>query len=165
MDNNDVAMCLSGLYQAGRIRADNQEFHDSGDWLVVPYPQFENRVKEVSNTYYGHYYMVNMQSTAGEQEAAWKFVGYMLEHPEEYLMTVGLIQPTKKLMASDSFAEIPYSKVFADDMEKAHIVYYGENSAKMNELLKEAVESVMMSGVAPQQALSSLRTKAQELLE
>ncbi len=164
-DNNDVAMCLSGLYQAGRIRADNKEFYDSGDWMVVPYPQFKNRVKEVGSNYYGHYYMVNMQSAKGEQEAAWRFVGYMLEHPEEYLEKVGLIQPTKKLMASGTFTKMPYSKVFSDDMEKAHIVHYGENSAKMNDLLKEAVESVMLSGVAPQRALSTLKTKAQELTD
>ncbi len=34
--------------------------------------------------------------------------------------------------------------VFSGDMEKGHIVYYAENSAKMQELLKEAIESVML---------------------
>jgi multiple sugar transport system substrate-binding protein len=50
-------------------------------------------------------------------------------------------------------------------MEKGHIVYYAEDSAKMQELIKEAVESVMLSGVSPEKALSSLKVKAQELLD
>ena len=45
-DNNDIAMCMSGLYQAGRIRNDNAEFYDSGEWRVVPYPKFKNAVKD-----------------------------------------------------------------------------------------------------------------------
>ena len=89
----------------------------------------------------------------------------MLSHSEEYLTKVGLVQPTKQLMASEVFKNIPYADVFAGDMEKGHIVYYAENSAKMQELLKEAIESVMLSGIAPEKALESLKTKAQELLE
>jgi multiple sugar transport system substrate-binding protein len=164
-DNNDVAMCLSGLYQAGRIRADNNEFYESGDWRVVPFPQFEDAVNEVASAYYGHYYMVNAQLPEREQYMSWKLVGHMLSHPEEYLERVGLVQPTKALMSSETFLGTPYADVFASDMEKGHIVYYAEDSAKMQELIKEAVESVMLSGVSPEKALSSLKVKAQELLD
>jgi multiple sugar transport system substrate-binding protein len=89
----------------------------------------------------------------------------MLSHPEEYLERVGLVQPTKALMSSETFLGTPYADVFASDMEKGHIVYYAEDSAKMQELIKEAVESVMLSGVSPEKALSSLKVKAQELLD
>ncbi|MBI9100638.1 MAG: ABC transporter substrate-binding protein, partial [Spirochaetaceae bacterium] len=100
-----------------------------------------------------------------EQKIAWEFVSYMLSHPEEYLTEVGLIQPTKKLMASETFANIPYADVFADDMAKGNIVYYAENSAKIQELIKGAIEDVMMSGIAPEKALASLKVKAQEVLD
>jgi multiple sugar transport system substrate-binding protein len=60
-DKNDIAMCLSGLYQAGRIRKDNPEFHKSGEWRVIPFPVFKNAVKNVAANYYGHYYVVNAQ--------------------------------------------------------------------------------------------------------
>jgi multiple sugar transport system substrate-binding protein len=89
----------------------------------------------------------------------------MLSHSEEYLTEVGLIQPTKELMASDTFANIPYADVFADDMAKGNIVYYAENSSKIQELVKEAVEGVMLSGIAPEKALASLKVKAQEVLD
>ncbi len=164
-DKGDIAMAMSGLYQAGRIRAENQSFYDSGDWMVVPFPQFRNAVKEVASAYYGHYYMVNVQVPAREQQKSWELVGSMLSHPEEYLNEVGLIQPTKKLMSSSAFLNTPYAEIFAADMERGHIVYYAENSARMQELVKEAVESVMLSGVSPEKALSSLKVKAQELLD
>ncbi len=164
-DNNDIAMAMSGLYQAGRIRSDNEEFYNSGDWMVIPYPQFEDAVNEVASAYYGHYYMVNIQAPEREQEMAWKFVGYMLSHPEEYLDRVGLVQPTNALMASDTFLSTPYAEVFAQDMERGNIVYFAENSSRMQELIKEAVEAVMLSGESPEKALASLRVKAQELLD
>jgi len=165
MNNNDMGMAMSGLYQAGRIRADNPEFYDSGEWMVIPFPQFKDAVKEVACAYYGHYYMVNSQKSEREQKVSWEFISYMLSHSEEYLTEVGLIQPTKKLMSSETFASIPYADVFASDMAKGKIVYYAEDSAKIQELIKEAIEGVMLSGIAPEKALASLKVKAQEVLD
>ena len=96
---------------------------------------------------------------------AWKFIGYMLNHSEEYLSKVGLIQPTAELMESATFKDMPYSDVFKKDMERGHVVYYGENSAKIQQHMREAVESVMLAGVAPDVALKNLKRKAQEALE
>ncbi len=164
-DNNDMAMCLSGLYQAGRIRKDNPEFYNSGEWRVVPYPKFKNAVNDVAGAYYGHYLVVNAQKPKENQKMAWKFIGYMLRHSEEYLSKVGLIQPTVKLMESATFKAMPYSSVFKKDMERSHVVYYGENSARIQQHIRGAVESVMLSGASPEQALKNLRRKAQETLE
>ena len=122
-DNNDIAMCMSGLYQAGRIRKDNPEFYDSGEWRVVPYPKFKNAVNDVAGAYYGHYLVVNAQKPKENQEMAWKLIGHMLRHSEEYLSKVGLIQPTVELMESDTFKAMPYSSVFKGDMERGHVVY------------------------------------------
>jgi multiple sugar transport system substrate-binding protein len=164
-DNNDIGMCLSGLYQAGRIRKDNPEFYNSGEWRVVPYPKFKNAVADVASAYYGHYFVVNAQKPEKNQQMTWKFIGYMLGHPEEYLSKVGLIQPTVKLMESETFKAMPYSSVFKADMERGHVVYYGENSAKIQEHIREAVESVMLAGASPEDALKNLRRKVQEVLD
>jgi multiple sugar transport system substrate-binding protein len=164
-DNNDIGMCISGLYQAGRIRADNPEFYNSGEWRVIPYPKFKNAVNDVACAYYGHYLVVNAQKPKKNQSMAWKFIGYMLRHSEEYLSKVGLIQPTVTLMESATFKGMPYSDVFKGDMERGHVVYYGENSAKIQDHIRGAVESVMLSGVSPEDALKKLRRKAQEALE
>ena len=164
-NNNDIAMANTGLYQIGRINADNPEFYASGEWMIVPFPTFEDAVQDVAASYYGHYLMVNSQSSKAEQEASWKFISYMLSHAEEYLKEVSLIQPTKELMASDTYKNIPYSDVFTKDFERGHIVYYGAASAEFQTLIRSAVESVMLSGETPEKALATLKRAAQELLD
>ena len=164
-DNNDIAMATTGLYQQGRIRADNQAFYDSMEWMVVPYPKFANAVKDVAGCFYGHYYMVNAQAPKARQDAAWKLIGYMLSHGEEYLKEVSLIQPTKALLNSSTYKNMPYSEVFTKDMQRGHIVYFGENSAQLQSLIRAAVESVMLAGETPERALATLKEAAQELLD
>jgi multiple sugar transport system substrate-binding protein len=164
MDNNEIGMCLSGLYQSARIRSDNREFYDSGDWRVVPYPTFENAVNDVASTFYGQYYMVNADNSYTDIKIAWKFISYMMGHEEEYLQVVNIVPPTKKLMESETFKNVPYSSVFISELARANVVYTAENGAKMEELIKEAVESVMLSGISPVQAHATLKVKAQELL-
>lgn len=164
-DNNDIGMCMTGLYQQGRIRNDNPDFYNSGEWMVVPFPVFEDAVKDVPCAYYGHYYMVNGQKPLENQKMAWKFIAYMLSHGEEYLTKVNIVLPTVKLMESETYKSMPYSKVFADDMAKGHVVYYGESSAEIQSHIREAVESVMLAGTSPEDALKTLKRKAQEVLE
>jgi len=165
MNNNDIAMAHTGLYQQGRIKADNPDFYDSGEWMVVPFPVFEDAKKDVAASYYGHYYMVNAQSSPATQKAAWKFISYMLSHGEEYLKEVNIIQPTQALLTSDTYRNMPYSEVFTKDFERGHIVYYGEASAEFQTLIRSAVESVMLSGETPEKALATLKRNAQELLD
>ncbi|HOZ72037.1 MAG TPA: extracellular solute-binding protein [Spirochaetales bacterium] len=164
-DKNEIAMSLSGLYQEARMRDANPTFYNSGEWMVVPFPQWKDAVRKVPNNYYGHYYMVNAQSSKLEQQAAWALLGYMLQHGEEYLEKVAIVQPTKALFESRIFKETPYSKVFEDDMAAGHIVYYGAASSKIESLLKEAFESVMLSGVEPAKALDKLRRDVKAALE
>jgi len=165
MDNNDIGMCTTGLYQIARIKADNPEFYDSGEFMVVPFPQFENAVNYVPAHFYGHYYMVNSQKPKENQEMAWKFISYMLSHAEEYLEEVAIIIPTNDLLESETFKNYPYSDVFISDLEKSTVVYFSESSAKIQSLIKEAVESVMLTGTSSQDALNTLRRKVQEVLD
>ena len=164
-DNNDIAMATTGLYQQGRIQAENPAFFNSKEWMVIPYPKFQNAVKDAAASYYGHYYMVNGQAPKVRQDAAWKFIGFMLSHAEEYLKEASLIQPTKALLNSATYRNMPYSDVFTKDMQRGHIVYYGANSAALQSLIRTAVESVMLSGETPDRALAALKAAAQELLE
>ncbi len=162
-DKDEVAMTSTGLYQQGRMRTDNMAFFNSSDWMVVPMPQFKDAKKVVAQSYYGHYYLVNAQKPRDNQFAAWKLIGYMLGHAEDYLKEVSLPQPTKKLMASDAFKKMPFSQVFADDMARAHVVYYGANSAQLQKLIQAAVEGVMLNNVPPEKALETLKKDAKDL--
>ncbi len=165
-DNNDIAMAHTGLYQQGRIEKDNPAFFKSGEWMVIPYPTFKDAVRDVAACYYGHFFMVNADSDPAVQKAAWKLSGYLLSHGEEYLTRGGnIIQPTKALFASDTLKNMPYSQVFIDDMARAHMIYYGENSAQIQTQIRNAVESVMLSGVSPEKALATLRASVQEIID
>ena len=163
--NGDMSMCLTGLYQEARIKHDNPEFYDSGDWMVVPYPVFENAVQDRAACYYGHYYMVNADADKATQKAAWEFIGYMLSHGEEYLKEVNIIQPTKALMEGDTYKNMPYSDVFKKDFERGHIVYYGAASTEIQQQLRTAVESVMLQGMDPEAAYYNLKTRVQEIID
>jgi multiple sugar transport system substrate-binding protein len=70
-DKNEIAMSLSGLYQEARMRDANPAFYNSGEWMVIPFPQWKDAVKKVPNNYYGHYYMVNAQKPKLSQQASW----------------------------------------------------------------------------------------------
>ncbi|NLB73823.1 MAG: hypothetical protein GX795_07320 [Firmicutes bacterium] len=50
-------------------------------------------------------------------------------------------------------------------MERAHIVFLHENGYQFERFIKEAVESVMLSGVQPKEALETLRERIQEVLD
>jgi multiple sugar transport system substrate-binding protein len=163
-DKNEIAMSLSGLYQEARMKKANPAFYDSKDWMVIPFPQWKDAKKKVPNNFYGHYYMVNAQSSKDTQKAAWALISYLLSHGEQYLEKVNIVQPTKALMESAAFRNMPYSDVFAKDMAAAHMVYFGANSSKIDSLLKQAFESVMLSGVEPKAALDKLRMGVRAVL-
>ena len=165
-DNNDIAMAHTGLYQQGRIEQDNPDFFNSREWMVVPFPTFKDAVRDVAACYYGHFFMVNADSDPAVQKAAWKLSAFLLSHGEDYLTRGGnIIQPTKALFASDTLKNMPYSQVFIDDMARAHMVYYGEDSPLIQTQIRYAVESVMLSGVSPEKALATLRAAVQEIID
>ena len=157
LNNDQIAMSISGLYQEARIKNSNPDFYNSKDWMVIPFPQWKDAKTKVPCNYYGHYYMVNAQSSKLQQQASWALLSFMLSHGESYLTQVNTVQPTTALMSSKTFKDIPYSSVFAKDMAAAHMVYYGASSSKIESLLKEAFEGVMLTNTTPQAALDKLR--------
>jgi multiple sugar transport system substrate-binding protein len=165
LNKNEVALSLSGLYQEARMKKSNPAFYGSKDWMVIPFPQWKDAVRKVPNNFYGHYYMVNAQSSKLQQQAAWSLVSFMLRHGAEYLTKVAIVQPSKELMESATFKAMPYSDVFAKDMAAAHMVYYGASSSKIDAFLRQAFESVMLSGVEPAKALEKLRKDVTAALE
>lgn len=164
-NHNEIALSLSGLYQEQRMAFANPDFFNSDDWCVIPYPQWKDAEKKVPCHYYGHYYMVNAQKSKAQIKASWKLLGFMLSHSEEYLEKVAIVQPTKALFESDTFKNMPYSDVFRKDLEEGSVVYYDENSPKIDSLLKNAVESVMLSGVEPEAALAELKKNVQAVID
>ena len=162
-DTDTIAMSLSGLYQEARMKTSNPAFYNSKDWMIIPYPVFQSG-KNISCCYYFQYYMVNSQIPVREQKEAWKFINFMLSNPDDYLINVALVQPRKSLIEGALFKSMPYSDVFISDLKRARPVYYGAASWQINQLIGEAVESVMMNNVTPQDAVQKLKKNAQSVL-
>ena len=165
LNNNQVAMSLSGLYQMARMKTANLPFYNSGDWMIVPFPQSRNGKNVVTSYIACHYYLVNVQATGEQKIWSWRFIDYMLSHGEDYLREVNLVQPTHKLFNSDFFKALPYSDVFAKDLENGKLVYYAENSSAINDRMRAAVEAAMLLGEDPRSVLNSFRRDVQELLD
>jgi multiple sugar transport system substrate-binding protein len=163
-DSNEIAMSLSGLYQEARIRTANPDFYNSMEWMVIPYPVFKGG-KNLAACYYFQFYMVNSQIPEREQKEAWRFVNFMLSHPDEYLEKIALVQPRKTLIEGDLFKSMPYSSVFTDDLKRAESVYYGAASWQINQQINEAITSVMLNGVSPKEAVQKLKKSAQSVLD
>jgi multiple sugar transport system substrate-binding protein len=149
-DDNSVAMCISGLYQYDRIKAENEAFLPYVS--IVPYPRFKDAVNDNGAAVYGHYYMVNASSPPAVQKAAWELTWYFSSHVEEFLAEVGLTIPSKKLLDTDVYKNKKFADVFIEDMATANFVMTHESGPKIQEVLKEMVEEVMLSNVASAEA-------------
>ena len=165
LNKNEIAMSESGIYQMARMKTVNPTFYNSGDWMVVPYPQWTDAKQEVAGAIACHYYLVNGQIPEVNQVWAWRLVDFMLSHSEDYLKQVNLVQPTYKLFASEAFKAIPYSDVFVQDMERAKLVYYDDISSAVNDKFKAAVEAAMLQGEDPAKVLVSFRKAVQDLID
>lgn len=164
-DDATASMALSGIYQEQRMAKAESAFFLKGEWMVVPFPQFEHAVSHVSACTYAHYLMVGAGAPEDTREAAWTFIGFLLRHSEEYLAETGLLMPTKLMLDSPSLEVVPYHQVFIDDMQTSKPAYSGPVSSAMQDLIARAVERVMLEGVEPAKAYQTLKSAAQELLD
>jgi multiple sugar transport system substrate-binding protein len=163
-DNDDIGMMESGQYQIARIANDNPGFLPGEGWMVIPFPVWEDAVDDAAGAYYGHYWMVNAQSGADAQEAAWKFIGYMAGFAEEFFERAGLLQASQAVLDSETFQNHPYSDVFMADLARAPAIYYGDASPQIRQALQDAVEAVMLQNREPAEVLLTLRESVERAL-
>lgn len=163
-DNNDIAMMESGQYQIARILHDNPDFQPGDGWMIIPFPQWEDAVVELAEPYYGHYWLVNDQSKAEKQEAAWKFIGFMADHAEDFFDQAALFQATKEVVESETYRNHPYSEVFQGDLSRARVIYFAEDSPRIQQVLQDAVEAVMLQNRAPEDVLLTMREGVEKAL-
>jgi multiple sugar transport system substrate-binding protein len=165
LNDGQVAMSESGLYQESRMRSANPSFYESDDWMVIPYPQWKDSDLRVPCHVSCHYYMVNGNVSMAKQIWGWRLVNFMLSHSEEYLKRVNLVQPTHELFESETFKNMPYSDVFKTDLEHATLTYYSANSSAILEKMKQAVEAVMLQNQDPESVLKNFRRQVQSILD
>ena len=164
LDNGTVAMSSSGLYQQGRMRTNNPAFFNSGEWMVIPYPQWKNAVAHVAGPYGVQYYVINAQTSQEGKIWGWRAVDFMLSHGEDYLKDAAVLQPSFKVHQSETYKALPFSNVFFQDMQKAKPEYHGPSSSIISDRLAAAVDKVMLQGEDPKTVLVSFRKEIQDIL-
>jgi multiple sugar transport system substrate-binding protein len=155
-------MCISGLYQYDRIKAENEAFLPYVS--VVPYPLFQNAVNDNGTAVYGHYYMVNASSSPAVRKAAWKLTWYFSNHEEEFLDQIGLTIPSKKLLDTAIYKNKKFADVFIEDMGKSEFIMTHESGPKFEDVIEEMVQDVMLSNVAPAEAVRKGKAKIDDIL-
>lgn len=165
--NGDIAMAFIGLYQVPRILADNPEFYNSGDWMIVPFPKMaEAKESDPRSCYLSQYYYVNAQSSPAAQKAAWEFLAFCQSKPEEYLGRGGsVIQPRKSVLESAVLDTLPYSNVGLDGLAESKASYCEGGAAQIEALFRTALTDVMDVGVSPQEAYATLKKAAQAVID
>jgi multiple sugar transport system substrate-binding protein len=68
-------------------------------------------------------------------------------------------------MASEAYQSLPYAEIFAADIARAKNQPLNVANPQLEAALKVAIESVMLSGVTPEQALQTLRQTVNEILQ
>jgi multiple sugar transport system substrate-binding protein len=162
-DDNSVAMCITGLYQYDRIKAENPALLP--DISVVPYPRFQNAVSDNGTAVYGHYHMVNASSAPAVQKAAWKLSMSFSSHVEETLDQVGNTIPSKKLVETAVYRNKKFADVCIAEMAKSDFVFLHAKGPQIQEVLKEMVEGVMLSKVSPAEAAEKGQQKINDILK
>ena len=162
-DSEEIAMCLSGLYQESRMEGDNPGFFSSGDWAVAPFPVFDDAAGNDSSCVYCHFFLVNADSSDDVRDLAWSLAGSFTSHADDYLERIRLVMPLRSIISSEELAALPYSSVFLSDLERSRPVYSGPHAVEIQELIGEAVESVMLFSVPPEKAVQALRSSIEEL--
>ena len=165
LNDGQVAMSESGLYQEARMRKSNPEFFESDDWMVIPFPQWENATSHVPCHVSCHYYLVNGSTAEMKQAWSWRLIDFMLSHSEEYLKRVNLVQPTHALFESKTFDDMPYSEVFKSDLDHATLTYFSGNSRAVLDKMKNAVEAVMLQNQDAETVLKNFRRQVQDILD
>ncbi|MDR1025421.1 MAG: extracellular solute-binding protein [Treponema sp.] len=165
LDNDEVAMTPSGLYQTSRIKAANPSFYESGNWMVFPNPVFENAVNRDVGEYVtgSNCYAVNSQISQAKQTWSWRLINFFISHPDEYLSRAALLIPSYEALNSASFKAIPYSGAFSEAMQKAKsmpFIYVPE----MDERVQTAVNAAV-NGEDPRVILTRFRREMQDIID
>ncbi|MBO4393548.1 MAG: extracellular solute-binding protein [Spirochaetales bacterium] len=165
--NGDIAMAFIGLYQVPRIKSDNPEFYNSGDWMIVPFPKMaEAKESDPRSCYLSQYYYVNAQSSPAAQKAAWEFLAFCQSKPEEYLGRGGsVIQPRLSVLESPVLDTLPYSDVVLQCLAESKASYCEAGAAQIEKLFLAALTDVMTTDVTAEEAYKSLKEQAQAVID
>ena len=156
-----VAMSLFNPWGMGLI---TDEAAVGDNWAIVPLPQVDpsNPVTPL----YAYYWAVNAQTTdEAKREAAFRLVSFLAGQPGPWLKNVNFIQPQVGWSDLPEAQEFPFFDVWAAEMLKGKFLPVTPEAQEVDNLMKQAIESSVLTGVPPQEALDAVKPQIEAVLE
>ena len=132
------------------------------EFVVHKLPTFRNAKSKNYFDTYAYFHMVNAHAKPEVQKAAWQLAYFLSQHPEDYLANAGLLQPKKTLIASKTFTDDPYLKIFLEEMQNN---YYLPRIAGFWETCEAVARGVDRCVIEKADAKESLATVQKEVTE
>ena len=156
-----VAMSLFNPWGMGLI---TDEAAVADNWAIVPLPQVDpnNPVTPL----YAYYWAVNAQTTdEAKREAAFRLVSFLAGQPGPWLKNVNFIQPQVGWSELPEAKEFPFFDVWAAEMLKGKFLPVTPEAQEVDNIMKQAIESSVLTGVPPQEALDAAKPQIEAVLE
>lgn len=153
-----VAMTLMNPWGMGLVTKESPVF---GKYQIVPLPQAD--VEKPAAPLYAYYWSVNQQSK--NKEAAFKLASFLASKPGDWLANVDFIQPKVGWETAPETKNFAFYNVWAVQMKAGKFLPVIPNSEEVDNIIKSAIESSILNGVAPKEALDEAAQKIDQVLE
>jgi multiple sugar transport system substrate-binding protein len=160
LDGN-VAMSLMNPWGMGLVTEDSSVYEN---YEIVPLPQVNP--DEPATPLYAYYWAVNSQTTdEAKLEAAHKWVAFLASKPGEWLQKVNFIQPKTDWNELPEAEAFPFYDVWAGEMLKGKFLPITPKAQEVDDIVMQAIESSVLTGLEPQEALDNAATQIEAVLD
>jgi ABC-type glycerol-3-phosphate transport system substrate-binding protein len=153
-----VAMTLMNPWGMGLVTAESAVYDK---FKIVPLPQVDPA--KAATPLYAYYWSVNQQSK--NPEAAFKLVSFLASQPGSWLKNVDFIQPRTGWNELQEAKEFPFYDVWASQLLLGKFQPVVPHSQEVDNIVKSAIESSILTGVPPQEALDTAAEQINPILK
>jgi len=158
-----VGMTVSGSWYSSYIKEQGSPVYET--YTVKPLPRWGDAVNDTSALMYAYGLFTNAAASPEKQQACQGLIRELSAHPEEYLESAGLLQPTVALAQSDVIKEMPSLGVFLSDMEGTPYWPTHPKSFEISDALTRALQRMVMDNQPVEETLNQAKQEIDELLQ
>ena len=129
--------------------------------MPIKYPRFKDG-KNIGGVAYGYCVFVSKQ--AKNKELAWKWLNYLENRPEKYIVH-GWFQPRKTLDKKLAAKYIPNYEVFGEEFEYAAAIIASAKFAEIQDAVGASVQRVLFEDISNEESLSMLKDDVGSILD
>jgi multiple sugar transport system substrate-binding protein len=156
-----VAMTLLNPWGMGLVTSDSAVYNK---YAVVPLPQVNPDA--AATPLYAYYWAINSQTTdEAKKAAANKWVAFLADHPGDWLKNVNFIQPKVGWDQLPEAKDFPFFDVWAAEMLKGKFLPVTPKSQEIDDIMKQTIESSVLTAVEPQDALDAAKPQIEAVLK